>query len=538
MRLNDMQESYEEDYPTKETLKEAKGTNDAGEFQTLKGYRQDKVLEAVRDTEDDAKLILKELVIRELNQVGKKFVRSLKRINIVPEVHDIDYYLLENYTQGSSLTLNENMNAAGAIAQEYVDLPTVPVEEDINYEFSEDGDDAYFTGGNELVVSEVRSDSGLNEVGDDYVGDYHVYISDDSEVIYMAGEDDADHTHHDVLIPANNQIKVLMGDVEDYSFSGEYSTTKPFVIEKYISINGTRMSVTSGISTVKSNDSTLNISDVYPGTLELVSDSSGNVVGLTGELGARLGLSFSIYVDDSKYEVTSVEIDALDVSTGAFRGLPAESKELLCLVNHLKEDEKFRLMAQYIFPLRKLVANTAIYNDMAFLPSIGEITVRKNQDYEGIFGKFLSAAGFQMDPEGKPGVYLQETVETVDGDEIVTGMEINEDLGKGWASYKKRAAGDPPGVLEFDDWDLVLLKNSKSLIKRMFKSYYYSRDFTFFDLGTDLGPIQMYTQRLKGSMYPSPGKKLLPWWKRNRLTKENPFDIEGAECKITGGNED
>jgi hypothetical protein len=244
-------------------------------------------------------------------------------------------------------------------------------------------------------------------------------------------------------------------------------------------------------------------------------------------------------MDGSKYEVTSVEIDALDVSTGAFRGLPGESKELLCLVNHLKEDEKFRLMAQYIFPLRKLVANTAIYNDMAFLPSIGQITVRRNQDYEGIFAWFPSSDGYEFKPEGKPGVYLKETYGTdKDGEDIVTGMEINEELGKGWASYKRRAAGDPPGVLEFDDWDLILLKNSKSLIKRMFKSYYYSRDFTFFDLGTDLGPIQAYLQRLKGSMYSSPGKKLLPWWKRNRLSKKNPFDIEGAECKITGGNED
>jgi len=256
---------------------------------------------------------------------------------------------------------------------------------------------------------------------------------------------------------------------------------------------------------------------------------------LTGELGVRLGLSFSIYVDSSKYEVTSVEIDALDVSTGAFRGLPAQSKELLCLVNHLKEDQKFRLMAQYIFPLRKLVANTAIYNDMAFLPSIGQVTVRKNQDYQGIFSWFPTPDDFTFNPEGKPGVYLQETI-GADGN--VNGMEINEELGKGWASYKRRASGDPPGVLEFDDWDLVLLKNSKSLIKRMFKSYYYSRDFTFFDLGTDLGPIQAHLQRLKGSMYPSPGKKLLPWWKRKRLSKENPFDIEGAECKITGGNED
>jgi hypothetical protein len=239
-------------------------------------------------------------------------------------------------------------------------------------------------------------------------------------------------------------------------------------------------------------------------------------------------------VDSSKYEVTSVEIDALDVSTGAFRGLPGESKELLCLVNHLKEDEKFRLMAQYIFPLRKLVANTAIYNDMAFLPSIGQITVRRGQDYAGILA-LMGGFDFTFDPDGKPGVYLQETL---DAEGNVNGMEINEELGKGWASYKKRSRGNPPGVLEFDDWDLVLLKNSKSLIKRMFKSYYYSRDFTFFDLGTNLGPIQMYLRRLKGSMYPSPGKKLLPWWKRNRLSKENPFDIEGAECKITGGNED
>jgi len=530
MRLNGMQESFEEDYPERDNQiglapKDARESNDAGWLQSLKSYRADKVLEAIRETQEDAKLILKELVIHEMEYMGKKFVKNLKKVNIVPDVHDMDYYLLEKYTQGSSLVMNENTNANGDVIQEYLDLPTVPIEEDVNYEFHEEGDAAYFTAGSELVVSEAHL--GLNEAGDDYVGYYHVYISDDSEVNYMAGERHLDGPH-DVLIPVNNQTRVMVGDVADLgSVSTSTDGSQPFVIEKYVSVAGTKMSVADGTNEVSSNDGNLNISDVYPGPaanpLELIYDAEGEAVGLTGELGVRLGLLFSMVVNGTKYEITSVEIDALDLPIGSFRGLPGYSKELLCLISHLKQDDKFRLISQYVFPLRKIVATNAIYNDMAFVPSIGEKTVAHGADWVATW-----LGDLEDGDEGKAGAYAQ--VEFSEDGETPIGMEVS-DVNNGWASYHKRAKGDPVGVLEFDDWDGILFKNSKSIIKRIFKSHYYSRDFNIPEIGGRTGPGQMNIKRLKGQMFPSPGKKLLPWWKRRRLRPNNPFDIDGKVCE-------
>jgi len=516
-RLNDMQVEYESDYPTKETLKEARATNDAGQFQSFKSYKSDKVLEAVKNTEEDAKLIMKELVVRELNYMGRKLMKNMKKIGVAPDVHDLNYYILENYTQGSSLTLNENMNLNGAIQQEYTNLPS--------------SGDEHYTTGDEFVVSEVNSDTGYSK-GDEYIGYYHVNIAD-GELVYMAGEF---HTEdpHDVLVPIASEIRVPIGDVDDYALSVYATTIKPFAIEKYITIDGARYSTAAALNSIKNNDASLNISDVYPGTLELVYDSNNNVIGLTGELGVRLGLAFSMVVGGIKYEITSAEIDALDVSIGKFKGLTGDSLELLCLINYLKNNDKFRLIANYIFPLSKIVSTTAIYNELAFVPSIGEVTVATGEAWGGIFSNIsgplnslLSSVTGQkgIDESAKPGTYAT-IIESDDGTPIGITTETGNES---WASYKDRKKGNP-AFLEFDEWDGVLLKNVKANLKRLFKKHYNFKDFDPKDLFPHLGPGQLYMNRLKAFMKPASAISLLPWWKRKRI-RSNPFNDDGELCE-------
>ena len=504
-RLNDMQEMYEEDYPIKETLKEARKTGDAGKFQSLKSYKSDKVLEAVKNTEEDAKLIMKELVIRELNYMAPKFVKNLKKLDMAPEVHDLNYYLLENHTQGSSLTINENMNADGSIRQEYTNLPT--------------SGDEHYTDGDEFSVSEVNSATGYNR-GDEYIGYYHVNISD-GQLMYMAGVEHTDEPH-DVLTPIATEIRVPIGDVDDYSVSATSDNQKPFVIEKYILIDGIRYSTSAGLSRVKSKDSNLNISDEYPGTLELEYDSSGNIIGLTGELGVRLGLAFSLVASGQKYEITSAEIDALDVSIGKFRGLEGNSKELLCLINHLKADDKFKLLANYVFPLSKIVATTAIYNEMAFVPSIGEVTVATGESWGG---PLSAASDLSVDSGDKPGTYA-----TIQTDDDGAPIGVTTDTGtEAWASYKDRKEGNPL-FMEFDEWDAIDLKNSTLNLKRLFKKHYNFKDFNPKDLFPRMGPGQLYMNRLKGFLKPASAMSLLPRWKRRKL-RSNPFNEDGELCE-------
>ena len=505
MRLNDMQEQYEaEELFTKSEFKKNRPP-DAGKFQTYKDYKSEKVLEAVQATEEDAKIILSELVMREINFMSRKLMKNLKKIGITPSVRDINYFLLENYCQGSSLTLNENVTSTGAIREEYTNLPT-------------EGEYLY-TNGDELAVSVVHDPSAGYSKGDEYTGYYHVNISDgDSGLIYMAGAYHTDDSHN-VLTPIATEIRVPIGDVDDYNVTATSDNQKPFVIEKYMLIDGTRYSTSAGLSRVKSKDNNLNISDAYPGTLELEYDSSGNIIGLTGELGVRLGLSFSMVVDDTKYEITSVEIDALDVSIGKFKGLNGDTKELLCLINHLKGDDKFRLIANYVFPFGKIVSTTAVYNDMGFIPSIGEITSATGQAW----GHFLRKID---DDEAKPGAYADITYDEDSG----TAVGFTTDTGNtGWASYTDRKRGNP-FFLEYDEWDTVPFKNVKANLKRLFKKHYHFKDFTPPDLFPSMGPGQLYLGRLKGLLKPVSAAKLLPWWKRRKL-RTNPFNANGELCE-------
>ena len=525
-RLNDLQEEYE--YPYKEERKEAVEIGEINRLTNLKNYRQKKNLEAVRDTEEDAKLILTDFVVQQLNEMGKNFMVNLKRINLEPDILDLDYYIFEKMCQGSTLTLNESLNVDGTYSATNGDLPTIPYEE------NEEVEEPYYTNGAQLTVSE--SNEGTRTVGQEYIGYYHVHIDSTTGLpIYMAGEYHDEEASQDILTPFANIVEVKVGDVPEYGSGFSYDQAQPFALQKYISINGERYSPTEASSEITSNENLdLLISEVYPGDMRLIEDESGNAVGIEGKLGVRYGLAFGTYYNGIYREITSVEIDALDLPLSDFKNLTGDSLNLLCLINHLKKDKDYILASQYVFGFNKLVAIAAIYNDVAMLPSIGEVTVEKGQTFK---------RSLDFDFGGKPGVQITTT--EVNGIEIekfgeptqtqdifgnITEYEATAPDGA-WASYKDRAPGlfGGIGVLEWDNWDQDLLKNSTYRIKKLFKNYYNSRDFDNAEFGNQSSPAQIEFKKLREALRPAPGKRLLPWWKRRKL-RTNPFDANGNLC--------
>jgi len=478
VRLNDMQESYR--YAQKRG-------GDIKPLETLKHYRRRKNLDAIAETEDDAKIVLTELVIEQLNYMGEKFIKNLEIVDMEPSVYNLDHHLLQSLSQGGeSLVLNQE------IREEYA--PVLP----------EEGD--YYTTGAEFALSD----------GSEYIGYYHVDTDDDGNPLYITGAESGDDVEGEALFPMVNITTVPIGDIEEFGFSYDTSdTSKPFVIEKYISINGSPQAPSAAITEIKdAGDVGDSISDVYPGTLKLVTDRNGRAVGTDGELGVRHGLRFSVIIGDVKYTITDVEVDALDLKLSQIDPLEGDSKLLLCLINMLTADDKFKLAAQYVFPLRKITATMAIYNGLAFLDSIGEKVVPDGATY-----------GSESSLETKPGV----SAEAFD-DGTATVMEDSAD--GAWAgAIDRNPGGLALGFKPWDKWDKVLLRNSKNRIKKIFKSYYNSRDFKAGKVDdSDISPGSMVTNAFKERFKAPVGQDLLPFWKQ-RMLRTNPFNASGELCE-------
>jgi len=485
--LNNAQQNY--DYPNKEDLKEEKEEGSVSFFKTLKNYRSENNLAAVQETDEYAKLILKELVMEQLVFMGEKFISNLEQVGMKPDIYDLDYFLLTDMTQGGiDLDLNKE------IKEEVADLP-------------DEEEDELYTQGGEFYVSEKLDDSSEYEQSDEYVGYFHAIKDDDGNLSYIAGEFDSEEAQ-DVLTPFASKVIVPIGDIEEYGYEPSTSAATPFVVEKYISIDGTKYDTSVALDIIKANDSALLMSEVYPGTLELVRDSKNNAVGVEGEMGVRYGLLFSIMISGEKVEVTTAEIDALDLSIGQTAPLEGDSKMLLCLINLLTKDNVFMLISRYIFPLPKITAMLAIYNDFAFLPSIAQNTVAK--------GDYKSSSIAE-----KPGQYVSDFEED--------GTPILSPGAPGWANYVDR---DKVSlfVLTWDEWDKQLLRNSNSRIKRLFKNYYNSRDFVPGEGDDDLKPGKIFLNELRERFKPAAGRQLLPWWKK-RMLRTNPLNEAGELCE-------
>ena len=152
---------------------------------------------------------------------------------------------------------------------------------------------------------------------------------------------------------------------------------------------------------------------------------------------------------------------------------------------------------------------------MGFLSSIGEETVDNGDTKPSLFPSFSTGPTF----ESKPGAKVE-----FDDD----GNPDYSASNPKWASVDDRSIFTPFN-LDWDDWDQMVLRNSKSRIKKLFKMHYYSRDFTASDAeGTDFTSV--FVKNLKASFQPPTGKRIFPWFKRKNI-RDNPFNSKGELCK-------
>ena len=481
-------------YPNKNMLKKARKVGDAGRLQGLKGYRENKNLEAVKASEEHAKVVLKEYVVKEVDFIADVFENNLIKEGFIDKqdyVHNIYYHILTEFTDGAELTLDQE------IRQEVVGV----------------GGGGY-TDGDEFA---------LEEDGTPYVGYYHANEDESGQPIFMVGEE---HTEEEqaILTPFARKIELNIGNVSA-NIRDSVGGTNPFVLKKYLKVNGVRENMDFISSLTSGLEAELNISEVYPGDLDFVygpsidrgRDESGNVVteappesqpgkpivGLKGELGIRYGLALYARTSSGLKEIASAEVDALDLPLKLLKPLEGGSKELLCLVNNLIDDPQFKAFFSYCLPINKLLSGLAIYNAFTFLPSIGQVTAvgKKRQIGDGL--------------EGKPGLRMDESGE-VDFDSSIPG----------WYKPSQRP-NFTPFSLTWDEWDKQTLRRSDTIIKRMFKSYYYSRNF---DEGEDAGETgaKIVIKNLKELFSLAPGQRIMPWWKRRT---SNPFNNKGELCE-------
>jgi hypothetical protein len=478
-------------------LRDAKRMGDAGLLQTLKSYRSDKNLEIIRETEEDAKLVFQEMVIEELQYIADVYIKNMQDTGLAGDdiVNDIRKYVLEELTVGSKLDIDKE------IKEEVEGVPTEDLE----------AQDNLYTSGGVFIT----------EGGEDYIGYYHIHIDDEGDPIYMEGAYHIEEAHQ-VLKVSADKIIVPIGDVSWLNPLAVTTDDKPFKIEKYIKVGSTlyssneeaKQALLDAAAAESLIPSETNISDLFPGTMELVYDADGIEIGVQGELGVRYGLQF--FVDE--YKLVSVEVDALDLTVDQFQPLEGNTKLLLCLVENLLDDMDFNAVVKYVFPLNKILSTIAIYNDLAFVPSIGELVVEDGFETDDVAdkpGRFISVEYGENDSDGAP----VTTINAANG-------------ANGWFTAEERSSGLFVGngliLLHYDKWDQNILTKSRTRIKKLFKGFYNSRDFDPTETDAD-NPAEALKSQLTAGFKPASGQRLLPWWKK-RMLRTNPFNANGQLC--------
>jgi len=415
-RLNDLQEAYE--YPSRQDLKTAKYLKQSSPFETLRGYRLEQNFDAIKVSEEDAKMILIELIKEQLDYLGAKIIKRTPASKQSMQIFDADLFLLNEIAVGADINVKSKL-------------------------------------------SEIKG-STIGEIADYGVTDYE---------------------------------------------------SKSLVIEKFISIQGVKFSNAEALEILSEHTSPSDmISDVYLGNLKLIKDKCDHIVGIDGKMSIQYGLVLSVIVDGNKREITSIEMNPVDTEVRLLPPIESNSDLLLCLIKKLKEDNVFRLISEYIFPTRKLVSMAAIYADMGLLPSIGEKTVEDGETWKKTTLTSLFAGVDTFDDLKKPGVYASPEY---DGEGNITNITLEGN--EGWSSSNDRSTWSP-FYLEWDEWDKVLVRNSKSRIKKLFKMHYKSRDFDIKDINDgDSSPTRVKAKELKEKMQAAPSDKILPWYRRRNL---------------------
>ena len=495
-------ENFEGRYkmPSRNDFNMAKLIGDTSRKESFKNYRYEKVLEGVQATEEDAKLVLAEFVSIELDSLGAAFTKSLtmaKMEGIDFMYRNVGYYVLQNLSSNTELDLHKT------ITEEAIGFP-------------EDETPGLYTNGGELIYPD----------GNSYVGYYHIHKNEEGKVVFMEGEEHSDEAH-EALEPLASRVKLPIGGIG--SLSAVTDSNKPFIAETYLLIDNEEYSVDAGMAILRANagDQAKNISEVYPGSMKLVTapvtgpdgKTTEEVVGIDGELGVRYGLKFSLVMDTRKRELVRTEVDALDIPIGKIQPLNYDSKLMFCLVNNLVDEPAFQLLFKYVFPIPKITSSLAIYSAMGFVSSIGEI--QKN--------------AINSDIGEKPGMSI--TTSRDENDEIVYTLMGGAD---GWATKMQRYPGFARGygkhLLHFDNWNREELYYTKSRIKSMFKANYFHRKFDpskpagAGGLGLDKLNKPHHLANWKSMFVSNAALRHIPWHKRKML-RSNPFNADGDICK-------
>jgi hypothetical protein len=505
-KINDLQENY--DYADRKDFKDAP-LEDKGLFETLKGYRQEKNLEAVAQVEEHAKLILHELVTEQLVVMGETFISNLKENGFDKPVVTTDDIFFSEYIINHSLKITSDST--------YIETPLPGTSLGTGYNL--------YSTGEALCLPD----------GTPYAGPYHTHTDENGELSYMVGEEHKADIEHDILRPFAELLSVGILNislsptwtvtspkeepkyVSEIIGIGDVGTTVPagdvFYVRKKILINGSeRSSYTSAVNNVRSAKGL--ISDSFRHTLRHTYNKAGEITGISGNIGVQYALEFGL----RGQALGEVVVDALDLPCSTFAGIPENSKILLCLVENLKKDTKFRMVVDYIFSMRKANSLVAIYNDMGLLPSIGEYTVNK---------------GDLRSPGNKPGMAIDlGTLVPGEGGRIsIASADISAI--KGWAHEKDRRPGFLSDLLylDYDEWDQKTLKKSVKRVKRLFRPYYRFRRFSVEDSLAAGGPspAQMQLDTLMETFRPMPGIPLPSWMRM--FQRDNPFDSKGQMCK-------
>ena len=511
-------------------------SEDYGTFESMKSFRESKNLEAVKRVESEAKLILQELVFEQMIAVGKLFIKNADRGGLVPVHANMNYYFFNKYCAGG-----ENLKLYGE-HKSVVKPGSLPTE----------GSGHYSTG-DQLALPD----------GTAYVGEYHVHYDVDGELVYMAGREHAADDEQDRLIPFAEKLEVVsIRQIEEFDESefptgrvertqeplGDVPSTvtpgdKEFYIRKYILIDGEKVPNNEAVSRLRALDGT--IADNYPGTLGIVREQiirDGNVVGegraigLTGAIGVRYALEFGMIntANGQMIPVSTTTIGALDLPCVEFKGIEPNSKILLCLVQQLEKEPKFKLATQYIFSMRKALSLLSIYNGLGLAPSIGEwVTPSGTLNSPKFPTSITDLAGGDG---GKPGLHLKGPeiyYSEDDPEEEFPKIRYNIESVNGWLSDDDRNGWFTSfGFLDWDEWDQEVLRNSTSYMKRAFRTHYRNRKWSKPDYG-DRDPLSEWLNGIVEKFRFNPAYKILPSFSKKRA-RGNIFDANGNECSKKG----
>jgi len=506
-RMDNLQENYKypwnfDDY----------SSDDSEWFEGIRSFRESKNLEAVRSVESEAKLVLQELVKEQLHILGEAFIKNTETYGLTPSVYNLDYWFIENFvdTGGEAYVLNLQGNHVEK-AKADSGLGT--------------GKNQYTAGGQLALPS-----------GTPYIGEYHTHLDESGATIYMSGPVH-EGEEHDLLIPFARELEVYasrkddngietMNPIGDIASEKDGHSTTPSsaaaYMRKIIIIDDQVFSDAEGISTIRAKGSG-NLSDYWPGNMQLVIDpDTDRPIGITGELGVYYGLEFGV----PGGKIATVKINALDLTVGQFKGVEANSKILLCLINAMIDHPEYRLAVDYVFNLKKNLSMLAIYNDMGLIPSVGETTVEEGDMYGGdLLDTFQG-----IDPVVyKPGMRANSF--EVSAKEEGGGFEtkINEGYTVGWASEDDRnSLFSSFGYVDFDEWDQVVLRKSARTLKNIFKPYYKNRKFSV-EEDDGPSPAEQFISNITERFRFNPATRILPA-SRRKYIRSNPFDADGNMC--------